>query len=111
MEYHSTTESPEAPFPDCPTHLRETYCLNGGKCFSVPSDADEPIPQAHPSPHCICGADYHGRRCEYLFNSELYGFMVEQKEGTIPWECFILAGLLLVAVVLVSVVTVIYRLR
>ncbi|KAI6170212.1 hypothetical protein M3Y98_01216200 [Aphelenchoides besseyi] len=73
----------------CPDPLRHTYCFNGGEClarFDVDDDAarsdrfQNSVQSQFDSPprrlraFCKCAPNYHGRRCERLFDSDLYGF-------------------------------------
>ncbi|XP_072527033.1 uncharacterized protein [Salminus brasiliensis] len=37
------------------TGSEEFYCMNGGKCFKIPSVS---------TPTCVCGDNYKGSRCE-----------------------------------------------
>lgn len=69
-------------FSSCPPPLDSIYCLNGGSCFtSLFSDEEYTGQRSVISFHCQCEDDFHGARCEYLFNSELYGFMVAREGG------------------------------
>uniref|UniRef100_A0A915EKT3 EGF-like domain-containing protein n=1 Tax=Ditylenchus dipsaci TaxID=166011 RepID=A0A915EKT3_9BILA len=60
----------------CPAPFNDIYCFNGGECMAEFQD-DSPTQFL---PFCKCALNYHGRRCEYLFNSELYGFSVGHNE-------------------------------
>ncbi|KAI1728639.1 serine carboxypeptidase s28 domain-containing protein [Ditylenchus destructor] len=57
----------------CPKPFDKIYCFNGGKCYAGFQETLNDF-----LPFCKCAPNYHGRRCEYLFDSEIYGFSVEK---------------------------------
>ncbi|KAI6230484.1 hypothetical protein M3Y99_01056500 [Aphelenchoides fujianensis] len=78
----------------CPDSHRHTFCFNGGECIAQYSPhataADDAggrlantvrgvfggprAPSGRFTPFCRCAAGFHGRRCERLFDAELYDF-------------------------------------
>ncbi|KAH7725877.1 EGF-like domain containing protein [Aphelenchoides avenae] len=61
---------------ECPAPFDELYCFNGGQCFAEYLNDDD----ADFVPLCKCAPNFHGRRCEFLFNPEIYGFSVSRNE-------------------------------
>nr|CAD2167056.1 unnamed protein product [Meloidogyne enterolobii] len=51
---------------ECSFYSKKYFCYNGGKCRKIIyNDELSPI-------FCICPTNFHGSRCQYLFNPNVY---------------------------------------
>uniref|UniRef100_A0A915P694 EGF-like domain-containing protein n=1 Tax=Meloidogyne floridensis TaxID=298350 RepID=A0A915P694_9BILA len=54
----------------CPSTIKQFYCYNGGRCHILTSDYN--FTKQLSSPFCRCAPNFHGQRCEYLFDLNIY---------------------------------------
>ncbi|XP_076863582.1 uncharacterized protein nrg4 [Brachyhypopomus gauderio] len=74
-----------------------SYCMNGGKCFKIPSVS---------TPNCICNENYKGSRCEQF---QLLSIS-NNKEETGMMAAVILL-LILILLVLAGIIYYVYKMK
>ncbi|KAF5907485.1 pro-neuregulin-4, membrane-bound isoform, partial [Clarias magur] len=74
------------------TASEASYCMNGGKCFKIPSMS---------TPNCVCNYNYAGSRCDH--------FQLESASDNSHQTGMIVAIAILVLLILLLLIVIIYH--